>query len=85
MTTRSNRPVPTAVVCGTSGGAGTTTVAVPLAVLTQAGHVGSHGVLVDFDSGVFDVLGQPPLQAAGMGRGASKPYRRRLWGELRCH
>ena len=65
MTTRSNRPVPPVVVCGTSGSAGTTTVAVPLAVLTQTGHPGGHSVLVDFDSGAFDVLGQPPYMLPG--------------------
>ena len=59
MTTRSNSPVPPVVVCSTSGFAGTTTVAVPLAVLTQAGHPGGHSVLVDFDCRAFAVLGQP--------------------------
>ena len=62
MTTRSNRPVPAAVVYGASGGAGTTTVVVPLVVLTQPGHVGGHRVLVDFGSGAFDVLGRPPYK-----------------------
>ena len=55
MTTRSNRPMPTAVVFGISGGAGSTTVAVPLANLARAGR----GGLVDCDFGAFDVLGQP--------------------------
>lgn len=40
MTTRSNCPVPTAVVFGISGGAGSTTVAVPLAALARAGRGG---------------------------------------------
>ncbi|MDE0656581.1 MAG: hypothetical protein OXH58_08395 [Acidimicrobiaceae bacterium] len=64
MTTRSNCPVPTAVVFGISGGAGSTTVAVPLAALARAGR----GGLVDCDSVVFDVLGRPldkPGWAAG--------------------
>ena len=73
MTTRSNRPVPTAVVCGTSGGAGTTTVAVPLAVLTQADHVGGHSVLVVFVSGAFDVLGQPPYKPPGLAAARRSP------------
>lgn len=60
MTTRSNRPVPTVVVYGASGGVGTTTVAAAMAMLTQAGHAGGHTVLVDFDYRAFDVFGQPP-------------------------
>ena len=64
MTTRSSRSVPAAVVYGTSGGAGTNTVAVPLATLARDGH----GGLVDCDSGAFEVLGQSldkPGWAAG--------------------
>lgn len=60
MTAGSNRPVPTVVVYGASGGVGTTTVAAAMAMLTQAGHGAGHTVLVDFDSRAFDVLGQPP-------------------------
>ena len=60
MTTRSNRPVPTARACGISGGAGTTTVAVPLTVSTHASHLSGHHVLADLDSRVLDVMGQPP-------------------------
>lgn len=60
MATRSNRPVPTVVVYGASGGVGTTTVAAAMAMLTQAGHDRGHTVLVDFDSRAFDVLGEPP-------------------------
>ena len=56
MTTGTRCSVLAAVVCGTLGGAGTNTVAVPLVTLTQAGH----GGVVDCDSGAFDVLGQPP-------------------------
>ena len=59
MTTRSNRPVPTARACAISGGAGTTTVAVPLTVSTHS-HLSGHRVLVDFDSRALDVMGQPP-------------------------
>ena len=63
MTTRSSRSAPTAVVWGTWAGAGTMCVAALLGTLTQAGHAGDRGVLVDFDSGVFDVLGQPPYES----------------------
>ncbi|MDE0516290.1 MAG: hypothetical protein OXH43_08140 [Acidimicrobiaceae bacterium] len=59
MTTRSNRPVLTARACAISGGAGTTTVAVPLTVPTQ-NHLSGHRVMVDFDSRALDVMGQPP-------------------------
>ena len=45
---------------GTSGGAVTTIIAVPLAVPTQTGHPGGHSALVDFNFGAFDILGQPP-------------------------
>ena len=62
MTTKSNRPVSTAVVCGTWAGAGTMCVAALLGTLTQAGHAGDRGVLVDLDSGALDVLGQPPYK-----------------------
>ena len=60
MTTRPHRLVPTAVALGTSGGAGTTTIAVPLAVPTQPRHPVGRSALVDFDSGAFNILGQPP-------------------------
>lgn len=50
---------------GTTGDAGTATVAVPLVVLTQAGHPGGHAVLVDFDAQAFDALGQPPYMSPG--------------------
>ncbi len=59
MTTRSNCPVPTARVCAICGGAGTTTVAVPLTVPTHS-RLSGHRVLVDFDSRALDVMGQPP-------------------------
>ena len=59
MTTRSNRPAPTTVVCGTWAGTRTMCVAALLGTLSQAGHAGDRGVLVDVDSGAFDVLGQP--------------------------
>lgn len=59
MTTRSNHPVPTARACAISGGAGNTTVAVPLTVSTHS-PLGGHRVLVDFDSRALDVMGQPP-------------------------
>ena len=59
MTTRSNRPVPTARTCAISGGTSTTTVAVPLIVSTHSALSG-HRVLVDFDSRALDVMGQPP-------------------------
>ena len=39
------------VVRSFAGDSGTATVAVPLAVLTQAGHPGGHAALVDFDCG----------------------------------
>lgn len=74
MTTRSNRPSPTARACAISGGAGTTTVAVPLTVPTHS-HLRGHRVMVDFDSRALDVMGQPPKQPAATGRGASKPQR----------
>ena len=61
MTTKSSRPVPTAV-WGTWAGAGTACVAALLGTLTQAGHAGDRDVLVDLDSGAFDVLGQPPYK-----------------------
>ena len=51
MTTRSHRPVPTMVGRSSAGDSGTATVAVPLAVPTQAGHPGGHPVLVDVDCG----------------------------------
>ena len=51
MTTRSHRPVPTMMVRSSAGDSSTTTVAVPLAVLTQAGYPRGHTVLVDFDCG----------------------------------
>ncbi len=60
MTTRSNRPVPTAVAWGTPGGTSTPTVAVAEALWSYPGCVGGHIVLVDFDSRAFDALG-PPL------------------------
>ena len=60
MATGLNRPIPTVVVYGASGGVGTTTVAAAMAMLTQAGHDRGHTVLVDFDSRAFDVFGQPP-------------------------
>ena len=50
MTTRSSRSVPAAVVCGT----------VRLATLARAGHDGSDVGMVDYDSGAFELLGQPP-------------------------
>lgn len=59
MTARSTHPVRTMVVYSACGGAGPTTAAVPLAVLTQPGHPRGHSVLVDFDSGSFEVSGQP--------------------------
>ena len=59
MTTRSNRPVPTARTCTISGGTSTATVAVPLTVSTHS-HLSGHRVLVDFDSRALDVMGQPP-------------------------
>lgn len=59
MTTRSNRPVPTARVCAISGRAGTTTVAAPPTVPTHSHLSGPH-VMVDFDSRALDVMGQPP-------------------------
>ena len=62
MTTKSSRSVPTAVR-GAWAGAGTACVAAPLETLAQAGHAGDRGVLIDFDSGAFDVLGQPPYKA----------------------
>lgn len=65
MTTRSNRPVPAAVVWGTSGGAGTTGLAVPLAALTQPTPRG-YRVLVGLDSRVFDVLDRPPCELPGL-------------------
>ncbi|MYE66265.1 MAG: hypothetical protein F4231_10155 [Acidimicrobiaceae bacterium] len=57
MTTRSNRPSPTARARAISGGAGTTTVAVPLTVPTHS-HLSGHRVLVD--SRALDVMGHPP-------------------------
>ena len=60
MTTRSSRSVPAAVVYGTAGDAGAATVAVRLATLARAGHDGSDVGVVDYDSGAFEVLGQPP-------------------------
>ena len=60
MTTRSSRSISAAVVYGTAGGAGTVTVAVRLATLARAGHDGSDIGVVDYDSGAFEVLGQPP-------------------------
>ena len=62
MTTRSNRPAPTAVVCGTWAGADTTCVAALLGTLTRPGRARGRGVLVDVDPGAFDVLGQPPYE-----------------------
>lgn len=62
MTTRSSRSVPTAVVCGTWAGAGTMCVAALVGALTQPGRARGRGVLVDVDSGVLDVLGQPPYE-----------------------
>ena len=59
MTTRSNRPVPAARAYAILGGAGTTTVAVPLTVSTHS-PLSGHRVLVDFDSRALGVLGQPP-------------------------
>ena len=53
------------VVYGACGGAGTTTAAVPLAVLTQPGRPGGHSVLVDFDARAFDVLGQSRYKPPG--------------------
>ena len=53
------------VVHGTCGGVGTTTVAMSLAILTQACHPSRHALLVDFDSQAFDVLGQSPYKKPG--------------------
>ena len=57
MTTRSNRPSPTARARAISGGAGTTTVAVPLTVPTHS-HLSGPRVLVA--SRALNVMGQPP-------------------------
>lgn len=73
MTTRSSRSVPAVVVHGTCGGAGTTTVAVPLATLARAGH----SALIDCDSGALNVLGQPP-DKPGWAAGRRGAIRRRL-------
>ena len=59
----------TVVVYGASGGVGTSTVAAALAMVTQAGHIGGHTVLVDFDSRGYDVLGAPAYDDSAARRG----------------